>query len=525
MPIALVLAASFSRAQTTENPAFAAADVHASKAVPNPFFDSSFRPNGLYQLHNATMADLIKTAWGVETEAVAGGPVWLDTDRFDINAKALPKSTDAERTLMLRALLMDRFKLAVHAGEKELEVYTLTAGAHGARLQESGAPGDTNCKPDFNEGPPPLITVVCPSMTMADFARQLRRMAGGYIRHPVADLTGLKGAYAITVKWSPSGQAKTNDAGEPVATTSIFDAVDRQLGLKLELTKHAIPIVIVDRVERTPTPNDPEAVKLIPAAETEFEAATLKVNKSGKDIERIQPKPGGRIEVENVPLKDLIGLAWNFDFDSDRIIGLPSWAEKERYDIVAKTAVMPGEQPPPFDDLRLMIRSLLIERFQMKVHDDQQPIKVWTLAVSKRGAKLKDADPSSRSTCSRGASQTGTGSAALPAISYVCTNTTMAQLANALHNIAPGYVDHPAVDMTGIKGAYDFTITWTPRGAVSSGGRGDAKPNETDAASDPSGGITFFDAVEKIGLHLEGGQKHAMPVLVIDHLEPLGPDQ
>jgi uncharacterized protein (TIGR03435 family) len=265
-------------------------------------------------------------------------------------------------------------------------------------------------------------------------------------------------------------------------------------------------------------------LKNLPQSVTEFEAATIKVNKSGAQIRRIQPKPGGRIEVENVTLKMLIGLAWNFDFDDDRIVGLPKWADSDAYDIIAKSQILPGEQPPPFDDLRLMMRALLIERFKMTVHNEDQPIKVWTLTVGKRGSKLKEADPSIRSSCTRGNGETGTGAAALPALTYTCENTTMAQLAIAMHQIAPGYVDHLAVDLTGLKGGYDFTITWTPRGAISSGGVRAGQPGQTDTVSDPSGGTTFFDAVEKLGLHLAAGQKHPMPVLVIDHIEPLGAD-
>ena len=117
-----------------------------------------------------------------------------------------------------------------------------------------------------------------------------------------------------------------------------------------------------------------------------------------------------------------------------------------------------------------------------------------------------------------------TGAAALPSLSYACQNTTMAQLAVAMHQIANGYVDHPAVDMTGLKGGYDFTITWTPRGAISSGGVRAGQPGQPDTVSDPSGGVTFFDAVDKLGLHLDSGQKHPMPVLVIDHIQPLGVD-
>ena len=101
----------------------------------------------------------------------------------------------------------------------------------------------------------------------------------------------------------------------------------------------------------------------------------------------------------------------------------------------------------------------------------------------------------------------------LPAITYTCQNTTMAQLAEGMHRVAGGYVGHPAVDLTGLKGAYDFAITWTSKGALSSSKR--AENLQPDTASDPSGGTTFFEAVEKqLGLHLEGGQKHPMMVLV-----------
>ncbi len=340
----------------------------------------------------------------------------------------------------------------------------------------------------------------------------------------VVDFTGLKGAYTLTVKWSPRQAPKTSDSGEAIANVSIFDAVNKQLGLNLELTRRAVPVLVVDGVERTPTPNDPDVLKKLPAITTEFEAATVKVNKSGAQIRRIQPKPGGRLEVENIPLKDLILLAWSFDFENDRIVGLPKWAEADAYDILAKTAFLPGEKPPPFEDIRLMLRALLVERFKMTVHNEDQPIKVWTLTVGKRGAKIKAADPGTRSSCTRGSGETGSGPSALVAMTYTCQNTTMDQLAVAMHQIANGYVDHPAFNSTGLTGGYDFTITWTPRGAISSGGR-PGQAGQTETASDPSGGTTFFDAVEKqLGLHLEGGQKRPMPVLVIDHIEPLGLD-
>src|ERR1700735_4050766 len=364
--------------QAPAPPAFAAADIHVSPAAANAFFDTGFLPGGRYQLRNATLVNLIAEAWEIDAESVSGGPPWLDTDRFEGVAKAPPKSTSAERAAMLPSLLAERFKLVLHKDEKPLNVYVLSVGKRGAQLQESGSAGTTDCKPgDFEPGPPQMISVACPSMTLPQFAKQLHQMAGGYIHNQVVDFTGLKGAYAFTVKWSPSGAPKTKDEGEPSGKVSIFDAVDKQLGLNLELTKRGVPVVVVDSVERTPTPNDPDVLKNLPQFATEFEAATIKVNKSGAQIRRIQPKPGGRIEVENVPLKMLIGLAWSFDFDDDRIVGLPKWADSDAYDVIAKSQILPGEQPPPFDDLRMMLRSLLMERFNMKVHNEDQPIKVW----------------------------------------------------------------------------------------------------------------------------------------------------
>jgi uncharacterized protein (TIGR03435 family) len=184
--------------------------------------------------------------------------------------------------------------------------------------------------------------------------------------------------------------------------------------------------------------------------------------------------------------------------------------------------------PPPFESLLPMLRTLLIDRFKLAVHTEEQPVQVWALVVGKHGPKLKEADPSSRSGCKRGAADSGSGSAAVPMLNYTCQNTTMKQLAEAMHSsVAPGYVDRPAVDMTGLQGAYDFTITWTPRGVTAGNGRpaGTGDPGQNPVAADPSGGITFFDAVEKqLGLRLEKGQKHPMPVLVIDRVEQLVPD-
>jgi len=527
--VALLTGGAFSQTTSTSTSAvFEVADIHPTPSSVTPFMRGGFLSGGRYELHAATLVDLIKTAYGVESESVFGGPSWLDADRFEVLAKAAPRSTEADRRVMLQALLADRFKLVVHKDNKPLDVFALRAGKK-VQLKEAAGTGEMECKPpdSAGKGPQPYIVLECRNMSMADFATQFHQMANGYVTHPMVDLTELKGTYDFTIKWTGRGALRAQQNGADADGNpgiSFFDAVDKQLGLKLTEEKLSQPAIVVDSVNRAPTPNAPGVTTKIPEAPTEFEAASVKLHPAGDNMRRIQPKPGGRIEVENIPLKMLIGLAWNLDREQDSIIGGPKWIESESFDIVAKTADFKVSAPPDFDTVRLMLRPLLMERFKLVVHKEDQPVPVWTLVVSKRGLKLKEADPASRSGCKPSMGDSGRGSAAVPMISYVCQNTTMAQLVEGIRNVAGGYVDKPAVDATGLTGAYDFTISWTPKGVITGAGKGD-KPAEGapgSDASDPSGGITFFDAIEKqLGLRFEGGQKHAMPVLVIDHVEHL----
>lgn len=224
-------------------------------------------------------------------------------------------------------------------------------------------------------------------------------------------------------------------------------------------------MIAIESANRAPTPNDPAVLAKIPKAPTEFEVADIRPSKPGQEF-RGGIRPGGRIDLQGVSLKWLIQFAW--DTDPTMIVGGPKWVETDEYDIVAKSAA--GSAPPPVDSLRTMLRALLADRFKLVVHNEEQSLPVWALTVGKRGLKLTEADPEERITCFTGPGQTGTGSATLPSTIFTCQNTTMAQLAEAMHRIAGGYVDHPAVDMTGLKGAYDFVITWTPKSAISGGG-------------------------------------------------------
>ncbi len=189
------------------------------------------------------MVDLVAAAYGVETDYVLGGPSWLERDRFDVIAKA-PATTSKETVkLMLQTLLADRFKLVVHNDSKALPAYVLSVGKGGKpKLKESddSAPagcGETPKHPDTPPGAVPYIYVTCHNMTMTAFAENLHQMAGGYLQSPVADQTGLKGFWDIDIKWTGRGNLQKAAADG----ISIFDAVDKQLGLKLEMQKAPLP--------------------------------------------------------------------------------------------------------------------------------------------------------------------------------------------------------------------------------------------------------------------------------------------
>ena len=111
------------------------------------------------------------------------------------------------------------------------------------------------------------------------------------------------------------------------------------------------------------------------------------------------------------------------------------------------------------------------------------------------------------------------------AFTYSCRNTTLAQFADKLPDVggAAGYLtEHPMVDLTGLKGSYDFDITWSPPARVyGRGARGDGTIPVGGAATAvaPTGGLTLFEAIDKqLGLKLSV-EKHAMPIVVIDHVD------
>ena len=228
-------------------PAFDIADVHTSPKTLRPSPRGGFH-GGRYELRMATMADLIATAYAVTPDKLSGGPSWLDTDRFDVVAKASPETTQQTLKLMLQALLTDRFGLAVHRDQRPMAAYVLSAGQGKPKLKASGDSSSAGCQRSAQAGDSLTIPVNCHGLSMGAFAQQLRGMAGDYLMSPVVDNTKTEGIWDFTLKWTPRGRLAAA-GGEGI---TIFDAIDNQLGLKLEMRQLPTPVIVVDRVNREP---------------------------------------------------------------------------------------------------------------------------------------------------------------------------------------------------------------------------------------------------------------------------------
>src|ERR1022692_1571498 len=136
-------------------PTFDIADVHVSAKTTNPYMSGGVLRGGRYEIRRATMVDLIRTAYGIDDNSkVQGGPAWLDTDRFDVIAKAPAGATQDSSREMLQTLLADRFKLVVHTGTKPMPTYVLALGKGKSKLKESDGKDVSNCQPPANLPPP-----------------------------------------------------------------------------------------------------------------------------------------------------------------------------------------------------------------------------------------------------------------------------------------------------------------------------------------------------------------------------------
>jgi len=545
-------------------PKFEAADIHVSAKTTGPmggFGRAAPVRNGRYEIKNATMVDLIRFAYGFENDKVLGGPSWLELDRFDVVAKVPADSNSDMNKQMLQALLEERFKLVARKETKPLPAYALVVGKK-PLMKEADGTEQTGCRPKPSSGPGPggpgpggaavmrltmmtsdgggqpqtftlgpggTIEYNCRNQSMEQFAANLKGMIGNNLgTSPVRDETGLKGVWNFDLNYSIG--FVFGPGGDDANRISIFTAVEKQLGLKLEERQVPTPVITVDSVNRLPSPNPPGTEKLLPTipVPTEFEVASVKPSDPGGRGGRFQTQPGGRLTAQGMNLRFLVARAFNTPnfnmFNSDAIVGLPGFADTERYDVIAKAPTPEGATAQiDMDAMAPMILSLLKERFGLKYHTEERPVTAYTLVAAK--PKLKKADPNARTSCKN---DTAPPPAAPGSRTWTCRNMTMDQFVDRLQGMNQD-LSWPVANATGLEGGWDFSFTFNqrmamPAMAMAMGGRGGgggegAPGGAMPTASEPTDSYTVFEALEKqLGLKLEK-QKRPMPVIVIDHLE------
>ena len=243
----------------------------AQTAAPPPTFDvASIRINNTatdghhhinnnpaeshFRTVNLALRDLIQFAYGLPDSQILGGPAWLDSIMFDIDAKsdaavdvqlrALPtEQARHQKQLMVQALLADRFQFKAHQETRQLPVYAMVVTKDGPRFQPAKVSGTT-----IDTGRARLH-IAGSDDTLSTLARELAQVLG----RVVLNETGLRGRYDLNLKWTPD-DAAASDLSGPDVLPGIFTAIQEQLGLKLESMKGPVPVLVIDSVEK-PSPN------------------------------------------------------------------------------------------------------------------------------------------------------------------------------------------------------------------------------------------------------------------------------
>lgn len=260
-------------AQTLQKPVFEVASIKRSAATGGNASIGD-QPGGRFVASYIPLRRVIQFAYR-NNQQFLGGPDWLDSDRWDIEAKA-PAGSVSQRSspvsmaapdalaLMVQSMLEERFKLKAHTETRELPLYELTVAKGGSKLKLSD-----------DQTPPPALLgagggprggalprggirvgrgdLEAQAQTLSLFAMALGAL---YVDRPVVDKTGLAGLYDIRLQFTPDRGLTATPPPTPAAPSgpSIFNALEEQLGLKLEAARGPLPVLVIDSIER-PTEN------------------------------------------------------------------------------------------------------------------------------------------------------------------------------------------------------------------------------------------------------------------------------
>ncbi len=238
-----------------------------------------FQPGGRFTANNITLKMLVRLAYDVQDFQISGGPAWITSDKYDLEARAeegpqgdMRSLTEEQRKAemdrrrqMIQTLLADRFKLTLHKESKEAPIYALVVAKNGPKIKElppeEPKPSDPKDAPDKPDPKHPgrggmrmgRGELTGQGIKLSFLAEALSNQVG----RTVIDKTGLKGDYSFELKWTPDeshdlGFKGPGDAPPPSDANgpSVFTALQEQLGLKLESEKGPVDLLVIDHAEK-----------------------------------------------------------------------------------------------------------------------------------------------------------------------------------------------------------------------------------------------------------------------------------
>jgi uncharacterized protein (TIGR03435 family) len=277
--IVVVSAVNAPRAQApatdTTLPAFEVASVKLNKSGDSRVIGGRTQPGGRFTMANVQLREIIRLAYRLQSFQVLGGPNWINSDRFDIVAKAESRAAPEQLWLMLRTLLAERFKLAVHNDTRELPVFALVVARSDGNLGPQLRHSDADCVAAA-AGPPSGVAPSPPDPSQPPQCGSGRLGSGRFtaraqriealslllstrVSRSVIDRTGLTGFFDFDLEWTaaagePGVPPTTGPANDrPDDGPSIFTALQEQLGLKLDPQRGPVEVLVIDHVEQPTT--------------------------------------------------------------------------------------------------------------------------------------------------------------------------------------------------------------------------------------------------------------------------------
>ena len=198
-----------------------------------------------------TLKFLVAAAYDLNPKEISGGPAWMESERFDINAVTpgdVRPSRD-EQMRMLRKLLVERFGLTFHRVDKEFSLYEIDAAKGGQKLKPTTAKADDPSNVVCTVYPQRIL-LPARNVTIDEVARMMQR---ALFDRPVVDKTGITGRYDFDLAWAPDETQLGGDippSATPVTDPPIFIAMQEQLGLTLKPTRGLVSTLVVDRLQK-----------------------------------------------------------------------------------------------------------------------------------------------------------------------------------------------------------------------------------------------------------------------------------